>query len=57
MNSKTSHQIAKEIDLKRVLSIIEDLPPIEKKEPYNFDLPIMEVESKIIKKLTLCETK
>jgi len=50
---KTTHQIAKEIDLKRVLSIIEDLPPIEKKEAYEFDLPIMEVESLIIKKLVL----
>jgi hypothetical protein len=51
MNS--SKEIAKAIDLKRVLSIIEDLPPIEKKEAYNFDLPIMEVESLIIKKLVL----
>ena len=50
---KSTTQIAKEIDLKRVLSIIEDLPPIEKKEAYNFDLPIMEVESLIIKKLIL----
>ena len=55
MQSKTSHQIAKAIDLKRVLSIIEDLPKIEKKEAYNFDLPIMEVETKLIRKL--CETK
>jgi hypothetical protein len=52
---KTTAQICKEIDLKRVLSIIEDEPAIEKKEPYNFDLPIMETESKLIKKL--CETK
>jgi hypothetical protein len=52
---KTTSKIAKEIDLKRVLSIIDDLPPIEKKEPYNFDLPIMEVETKLIRKL--CETK
>ena len=50
---KTTAQICKEIDLKRVLSIIEDLPPIEKKEAYNFDLPIMEVESLIIKKAIL----
>jgi hypothetical protein len=39
---KTSQQIAKEIDLKRFLSIVEDLPKIEAKAPYNFDLPIME---------------
>ena len=50
---KTTAQICKAIDLKRVLSIIEDLPPIEKKEPYNFDLAIMEVESLIIKKAIL----
>ena len=50
---KTTTEIAKEIDLKRVLSIIDDLPPIEKKEAYNFDLPIMEVESLIIKKAIL----
>jgi hypothetical protein len=50
---KTTPEIAKQIDLKRVLSIIEDLPPIEKKEPYNFDLEIMEVESLIIKKAIL----
>jgi hypothetical protein len=37
---KTSQQIAKEIDLKRFLSIVEDLPKIEAKAPYNFDLPI-----------------
>ena len=52
---KTTPEICKQIDLKRVLSIIEDLPPIEKKEPYNFDLQIMEVETKLIRKL--CETK
>jgi hypothetical protein len=50
---KTTPEICKAIDLKRVLSIIEDLPQIEKKEHYNFDLPIMEVESKIIKKAIL----
>ena len=50
---KTTAQICKAIDLKRVLSIIDDLPAIEKKEPYNFDLPIMEVESLIIKKAML----
>jgi hypothetical protein len=50
---KTTAQIAKTIDLKRVLSIIEDLPQIEKKEPYEFDLPIMEVEMKLIKKAIL----
>jgi hypothetical protein len=37
---KTSQQIAKEIDLKRFLSIVEDLPKIEKRTAYNFDLPI-----------------
>ena len=47
----TTQQIAKAIDLKRVLSIIEDEPAIEKKEAYNFDLPIMETETKLIKKL------
>ena len=36
----TTQEIAKEIDLKRFLSIVEDLPKIEAKEPYNFDLPI-----------------
>jgi len=36
----TSQQIAKEIDLKRFLSIVEDLPKIEKRTAYNFDLPI-----------------
>ena len=50
---KTTAQICKEIDLKRVLSIIEDLPLIEKRTAYNFDLPIMEVESLTIKKLLL----
>ena len=50
---KTTAQICKSIDLKRVLSIIEDLPPIEKKEAYEFDLQIMEVESLIIKKAIL----
>ena len=52
---KTSHQIAKAIDLKRFLSIVEDLPKIELKQPYNFDLSIMEKETKIIQKL--CEIK
>jgi hypothetical protein len=44
--------IAKRIDLMRVKSIIEDLPPLnrQQKESYNFDLPIMENESKLIKK-------
>jgi len=37
---KTSQQIAKEIDLKRFLSIVEDLPKIEKRTAYEFDLPI-----------------
>lgn len=50
-----SHQIAKAIDLKRFISIVEDLPKIELKEPYNFDLKIMENETKLIQKL--CETK
>jgi len=36
----TSQQIAKEIDLKRFLSIVEDLPKIEKRTAYNFDLPL-----------------
>ena len=36
----TSQQIAKEIDLKRFLSIVEDLPKIEKRTAYEFDLPI-----------------
>ena len=51
---KTSHQIAKSIDLKRFLSIVEDLPKIDTKRAINlsdFDLPIMEFETKIIKKL------
>jgi len=41
---KTSHQIAKEIDLKRFISIVEDLPKIDTKRAINlsdFDLPIM----------------
>lgn len=38
---KTTAQIAKEIDLKRVLSIIDDEPAIEKKERYEFDFPPM----------------
>jgi len=37
---KSSQQIAKEIDLKRFLSIVEDLPKIEKRTAYNFDLPL-----------------
>jgi len=37
---KRSQQIAKEIDLKRFLSIVEDLPKIEKRTVYNFDLPL-----------------
>ncbi len=51
---KTSHQIAKEIDLKRFISIVEDLPKIDTKRAINlsdFDLPIMEYETKTIKKL------
>lgn len=61
---KTTAQICKEIDLKRVLSIIEDEPAIEKKEPYNFDLPIMgdmtgEKIQNFLDNLTIrpCETK
>jgi len=53
-----SHQIAKSIDLKRFLSIVEDLPKINIKRSINlsdFDLPIMENETKLIQKL--CETK
>ena len=50
MNSKTN-QIAKRIDLMRVKSIINDEPIVEVQQPYNFDLPIMETESKLIKKL------
>ena len=41
---KTTPQIAKSIDLKRFLSIVEDLPKIEQKRPINlsdFDIPIM----------------
>ena len=41
---KSSHQIAKSIDLKRFLSIVEDLPNIDMKRAVNlsdFDLPIM----------------
>ena len=52
---KTTPEIAKSIDLKRFLSIVEDLPKIELKQPYNFDLKIMENETKLIQKL--CETK
>ena len=55
---KTSHQIAKEIDLKRFLSIVEDLPKIDTKRAVNlsdFDLPVIECETKLIQKL--CETK
>jgi len=50
---KTTAQICKAIDLKRVLSIIEDEPAIEKRTAYEFDLPVKEVESLIIKKLVL----
>ena len=50
---KTTHQIAKRIDLQRIKSIIEDEPVIEKRRDYNFDLPIMETEFKLIKKLIL----
>jgi len=39
---KTTPEICKAIDLKRLLSIIEDEAAIEKKEPYEFDLPIEE---------------
>jgi hypothetical protein len=38
---KTTVQIAKQIDLKRILSIIEDEPLIQIIQPYNFDLPIV----------------
>ena len=41
---KTTHQIAKAIDLKRFLSIVEDLPKVDMKRAVNlsdFDLPIM----------------
>jgi len=41
---KTSHQIAKSIDLKRFISIVEDLPKIDTKRAINlsdFDFPIM----------------
>jgi len=51
---KTSHQIAKAIDLKRFISIVEDLPKINIKRSINlsdFDFPIMEKETKTIKKL------
>ena len=48
---KTTSQIAKQIDLQRIKSIIEDEPAIEKRTAYNFDLPIMETEFKLIKKL------
>jgi len=50
---KTTPEICKAIDLKRVLSIIEDEPAIEKRTAYEFDLKIMEVESLIIKKIVL----
>ena len=50
---KTTPEICKAIDLKRVLSIIEDLPAIEKRKAYEFDLPLMEVEMKLIKKILL----
>lgn len=46
-----TESICKRIDLLRIKSIINDLPPVKKKQPYNFDLPIMEKESKIIKNL------
>jgi hypothetical protein len=48
---KTTAQICKAIDLKRFLSIIEDLPTIEKRTAYNFDLPLIQ------KTTTPCETK
>ena len=48
---ETTHQIAKKIDLMRVKSIIEDDSKVEVKQPYNFDLPLMENEFKLIKKL------
>lgn len=54
---KTTHQIAKRIDLQRIKSIIEDEPVIEKRTAYEFDLQIMEVEMKLIKTLLKCETK
>jgi hypothetical protein len=47
----TTAQICKEIDLKRFLSIIEDLPAIEKRTAYEFDLPLIQ------KTTTPCETK
>jgi len=53
-----SNQIAKAIDLKRFLSIVEDLPKVDTKRAINlsdFDLPIIEYETKLIQKL--CETK
>ena len=55
---KTTPEIAKAIDLKRFISIVEDLPKIDVKRAINlsdFDLPIMENETKLIQKL--CETK
>ena len=55
---KTTPEIAKSIDLKRFISIVEDLPKIDEKRTVNlsdFDLPIMECETKLIQKL--CETK
>jgi hypothetical protein len=48
---KTTAEICKAIDLKRVLPIIEDLPAIEKRTAYNFDLPLIQ------KATTPCETK
>jgi len=51
---KTTPEIAKAIDLKRFLSIVEDLPKVDTKRAINlsdFDLPIMENETKTIKKL------
>jgi len=54
----TSQQIAKEIDLKRFLSIVEDFPKIEKRTAYNFDLPLtVEAKSSCLKycsKFALC---
>ena len=53
----TSQQIAKEIDLKRFLSIVEDLPKIEKRTAYEFDLPITVCNLYKWRKLNLNTTK
>ena len=51
LKMKTTQQIAKAIDLQRIKSIIEDEPAMEKRQEYCFDLPIMETEFKLIKKI------